>query len=147
MRAVGLTELNAEAGRFATSLKRGKTATIVALSGVLGAGKTAFTQSLASSFGVEETVTSPTFVIQKIYALPAGSRGGFKRLIHIDAHRITKAHELEVLGWSEIAADPDNIIVIEWPEHAAILIPRDAHRVRIEHIDEYARDISYGKEN
>ncbi|MCE9541672.1 tRNA (adenosine(37)-N6)-threonylcarbamoyltransferase complex ATPase subunit type 1 TsaE [Candidatus Kaiserbacteria bacterium] len=149
MRTLGLTAFKAEAADFAVRLKRGKAATVVALSGGLGAGKTAFTQVLARSLGVDETVASPTFVIQKVYQLPDTNGAGFKRLIHIDAHRIDKAHELEVLGWKEIAADPDNVIVVEWPEHAQKLIPADAYRVKIEYIDEFAREITYthGKKN
>lgn len=103
-------------------------ATIIALSGDLGAGKTTFAQGIARALGVEEAVASPTFVIEKIYEL-TGQK--WHRLIHIDAYRLEGEHELEVLGWSEVAQDRNNIIVIEWPEMVAKLISEDAMRIKI----------------
>ena len=67
-----LEELEAEAGRFAIGLvPRENGATLVTLSGELGAGKTAFTKAVARTLGVEQIVTSPTFVLEKVYQLPA----------------------------------------------------------------------------
>src|SRR3989344_8238961 len=74
-------------------------ATVVGLSGDLGAGKTTFTQAVARALGIRERVTSPTFVIMKIYALPRKWQGfplpkskgnpfcSWKRLVHIDCYR------------------------------------------------------------
>jgi tRNA threonylcarbamoyladenosine biosynthesis protein TsaE len=104
------------------------TATIITLSGDLGAGKTTFTQGIARALGVEETVTSPTFVLEKVYELTDQK---WERLIHIDAYRLVSEHELEVLGWHEMAQDPSNLIIIEWPEMVAELIPTDAIRITI----------------
>lgn len=116
-----LDEFNAEAGRFATSLTpRSEGATVIALSGQLGAGKTAFVQVVAKTFGVTEIVSSPTFVIEKIYQLQGKD---FKRLIHIDAYRLTSSEELLSLGWKEIVADSTNLIFLEWPEHVESIIP------------------------
>ncbi len=142
MRTQSLEEFKAEVARFTSELRAGDAATIVALSGELGAGKTTFTQTLARHFGIEETVTSPTFVIQKAYDTKSGP---FKRLIHIDAYRLKEARELEVLGWKEIASDPDNLIVIEWPERVAALIPESALRIALEFVDEETRNISYDR--
>ena len=134
VRVNGVTEM----GRFATSLveklqRQEEGATIVALSGELGAGKTTFAQAAAKALGVEETVNSPTFVIEKIYALQnSPPAGGWQRLVHIDAYRLNKADELRSLGWTELAADPGNLILIEWPEHVGSAIPKDAHRISIE---------------
>ena len=104
-------------------------ATVVTLSGELGAGKTTFAQGIAKALGVEETVTSPTFVIEKIYQL---EKQKFSRLVHIDAYRLNGAHELQMLGWDELLRDPQNLIVLEWPENVAELIPENAIRVRFE---------------
>jgi len=87
--------------------------TVVGLYGNLGAGKTAFTKYIASILGIEETITSPTFVIEKIYEL---SNQKFTHLIHIDAYRLKDSSELLHLGWKEIIADRNNLILIEWPE-------------------------------
>ena len=127
MEVHGLEEMEAEARRFVGSLVPDPaSARVVALSGELGAGKTTFAQGIARALGVEENVTSPTFVIEKIYQL---QNKEFSRLIHIDAYRLNDPHELEVLGWREIIADPTNLIVIEWPEKVADLIPANAMHV------------------
>ncbi|HUO50410.1 MAG TPA: tRNA (adenosine(37)-N6)-threonylcarbamoyltransferase complex ATPase subunit type 1 TsaE [Candidatus Paceibacterota bacterium] len=123
-------ELQEEAARFASRIvPHASAATIIALSGELGAGKTTFTQGIAKALGVDESVTSPTFVIEKIYALHDQK---FARLIHVDAYRLESAHELEVLGWHEIASDAANLILIEWPEKVATLIPEGAIRIRFD---------------
>ena len=122
-------ELRACAAQFARELRCGEAATLVALSGALGAGKTTFVQGVAAALGIGETVTSPTFVIEKVYELDGQK---WERLIHIDAYRLKNAHELEVLGWREIIADPANLILLEWPERVPELIPRDALRVFID---------------
>lgn len=129
-----LEEFNALAHGFTTSLSPNTSgATVVALSGELGAGKTTFVQEVARALGIAESVTSPTFVIEKVYEL---SDQRFKRLIHIDVYRLKDAHELEVLGWVELAADPGNLILIEWPERVPELIPAEAIRLRFEIQDE-----------
>ncbi len=96
------------------------TAFVVGLSGNLGAGKTAFTKCIAKSLGVEETVTSPTFVIEKIYEL---ENQKFSHLIHIDAYRLESGEELLNLGWQRIISDPKNMILIEWPEKVSSVMP------------------------
>lgn len=137
----GIEEMHNIAGSLAAQLAPKPTsATVVALSGDLGAGKTAFAKALARSFGIEEEVTSPTFVIEKIYALP---NGPFQRLIHIDAYRLNGAHDLHVLGWRELIQESGNLIILEWPEKVDRAIPRDAHQIRFEFLDENTRTISY----
>lgn len=128
-------------------------ATILALSGDLGAGKTAFVKALASALGITETITSPTFVIEQIYVLPKDAAtpsvnvvtgGHFDRLIHIDAYRLEKASELERLGWAEIASDPKNLICLEWPENVVgISHFSDARKLQFRFIDESTREISF----
>ncbi len=93
-------------------------ALIVGLSGHLGAGKTAFVKAVAKSLGVTEDVTSPTFVIMKLYEINAASP--WKRLIHIDAYRLERAEELEALGWEQLVADKNNLILVEWPENVGL---------------------------
>lgn len=122
------------ARRVARALKQGSgRATVLALSGELGAGKTAFTKALAASLGVREEVTSPTFVIVRTYPLMRDFvNRSFERLVHIDAYRLKSAEELSLLGWRELADDPGNLIVVEWPERVASLIPEEAVRIRFD---------------
>lgn len=135
-----LEELQAEAARFAATLSPHPAhATLVTLSGELGAGKTSFTQGLARALGVTESVTSPTFVLEKVYELEAQK---FARLVHIDAYRLEGAPALVPLGFTELYADPVNLIVLEWPEMVADAIPGDAARVTLSVVPE-GRHISY----
>ena len=96
-------------------------AVVVGLYGNLGAGKTAFSKCVAKTLGVDDTVTSPTFVIEKIYELKDKK---FTHLIHIDAYRLEKSSELLHLGWEEIITDSKNLILIEWPENVADIMPK-----------------------
>lgn len=118
-------------------------ATVVGLYGNLGAGKTTFTQFIAKSFGVEDDVTSPTFVLEKIYRIEDRIKNKelrFKNLIHIDAYRIEKSKELLHLGWNDIISDPANIILIEWPERVEDILPEHI-KVNLSHVSENSREI------
>ncbi len=97
-------------------------AVVVALHGDLGAGKTTFTQTLARSLGVTESVTSPTFVIMKGYELEEQT---FKNLIHIDAYRLESSSELSVLHFDRILKEPRTLVVIEWAEKVTDLLPAE----------------------
>lgn len=90
---------------------------VVGLSGHLGAGKTAFTKRIAKNLGVGEEVTSPTFVIMKIYETKNAS---FRRLVHIDAYRLEGREELGGLRFEEVVADPYNLVMMEWPENVGL---------------------------
>lgn len=128
-------------------------ATILALDGDLGSGKTTFTKYFISAFGVKQTVTSPTFVIEKIYKLPnkqilggsVSKLGNFKHkhIIHIDAYRLNNGEEMKDLGWEQISNDPQNIILIEWPEKIADILPKDTQKIKFKFIDENKREIIY----
>ena len=130
-----LAELEGEAARFARAVapaERG--ATLVTLSGELGAGKTAFTKAVAKALGIEETVTSPTFVIEKIYSLPrelGGPTPKFARLVHIDAYRLESGADLSPLGFDELMKDPSNLVLLEWPEMVADALPPAAVRITL----------------
>jgi tRNA threonylcarbamoyladenosine biosynthesis protein TsaE len=113
-------------------------ATIVGFYGELGSGKTTFMKYLAKAFGIEDTIKSPTFVIEKIYEL---ENKNFRHLIHIDAYRIEKEEEMLNLGWQEIIADPKNLICIEWADRIAGIMPPHI-MIKFEHVSENERKIS-----
>ncbi len=117
-----------------------KGATIIGLSGNLGSGKTTFTQCVAQELGITEFVTSPTFVIMKIYPT---KHAIFKKLIHIDAYRFEKSEELEVLELDKLATDPQNLILIEWPEKVAQALPKGMKIIRFEVVRESERRIDF----
>ncbi len=139
MEARTLEELEAEAARFVATLAPRTGATLVALSGKLGAGKTAFTKAVARALGVEEVVNSPTFVLEKIYSLTGKP---FARLIHIDAYRLEEGSDLAPLGFSVLMQDPGNLILLEWPEKVADALPEAAAKISIT-VQGDIRTISY----
>lgn len=125
---------------FVQNLKPSKEgATVFNLSGDLGSGKTTFTKEVAYLLGIKkEEVTSPTFVIEKIYAI---QHRDFTHLIHIDAYRLEKPEELLHLGWEEIIKDRKNLIFIEWGEKVKSILPQETKTIRFEFIDESTRTI------
>ena len=139
----GIGEVEARAQEFVAGLMpEPGHATIITLSGELGSGKTTFVQAVAKVLGVAERVTSPSFVIEKVYVLP---RGPFKRLVHIDADRLESAHELAILGWKELVADQESLVLLEWPERVADIIPSYAHRIALAYVDEDTRSFTYDR--
>jgi len=135
-----LEEMHAFAGGVVRGLTPRDTATVIALSGDLGAGKTTFTQGLARALGVTDAVTSPTFLVMRSYALTGRT---FTTLIHIDAYRIDDEDELRVLGLADLLLDPHNLIVIEWAERIPSFIPDNAFRFTLAHGEGETRTISY----
>ena len=113
-------------------------ALVVGLYGDLGSGKTTFTQSIAKIFGITEDITSPTFVIEKIYPI---DHAKFTNLVHIDAYRLDSAKELLVLDWERTVGDAKNIIFIEWPERVAEILPGNHAKILFKFISEFEREI------
>jgi tRNA threonylcarbamoyladenosine biosynthesis protein TsaE len=82
---------------------------LVILSGDLGAGKTTFVQGMGAELGVTDQVTSPTFVIARVYPTSTGVD-----LVHVDAYRLGSTLELDDL---DLDSDLDSAItVVEWGE-------------------------------
>jgi tRNA threonylcarbamoyladenosine biosynthesis protein TsaE len=134
-------EMKEAASRIVSTLvPKEDEATVIALSGDLGAGKTTFSQGVAEFFGVTGTVHSPTFVIMKRYEIDS-SKSAFKNIIHIDAYRIEKMDEFLVLGWEKIIADPYNLVLVEWPENIIDILPQHCMMIALKHIQETERGI------
>jgi len=115
-------------------------ALIVALSGNLGSGKTTFMQAICRTLAVKETVTSPTFVIEKFYKI---NYRGFTQLVHIDAYRLDGGKDLFLLAWERLIADPHNLIFIEWPEKVADILSGSELKVGFTFINETDRELEY----
>ena len=137
-----LDNLEGAAKKMLDTLRpRASGATLITLSGELGAGKTAFVKALAKELGVSGVVNSPTFVLEKIYLLPEG--GKFVRLVHIDAYRLGNGKELAPLGFEALMEDEQNIIALEWPERVADALPVPALRITLTLQSGGSRTLSY----
>ena len=90
---------------------------ILALTGQLGSGKTAFVQVLANSLGLNKVIQSPTFTLINEYKLPDGW------LIHGDLYRIDDINDIQKLGLQDYFSEPNTISAIEWADHAPQLFP------------------------
>ena len=120
---------------FAKSLP---SSAIIALEGDLGAGKTCFVRGLCEGLGGDpRQVNSPTFTIMQEYVIADG-----KRLVHIDAYRLSGEDELESIGWDELLQNKDAIIAIEWASKIKSALPHDHISIEIEHIDLHTRKIN-----
>lgn len=120
LRTSGPSETRAVAGTIARVLRPGD---VVALTGELGAGKTCFVQGAASSLGVTERVTSPSFVLRREY------RGRIP-MIHLDIYRLETLAEVVDLGFEEIF-DPERVTFIEWGDAMSPLLPADYLEVEL----------------
>ena len=116
-----LEVLKGMAQKLASSLTPSDRATLITLSGELGAGKTTLSQMIGETLGVTETMISPTFVLEKVYDLDG--EYGFERLVHIDAYRLKGGDELQALGFADILENKKNLVLLEWPEMVAEALP------------------------
>ncbi len=114
-------ETEALGARYAETLHPGD---VVAFSGDLGAGKTAFTRGVLRGLGYTGRVTRPTFAIANEYDTPRG------RAVHFDLYRILDEEALFELGFDEYL-DGSAIVLIEWSENAGNLLPDACRTVRI----------------
>jgi tRNA threonylcarbamoyladenosine biosynthesis protein TsaE len=120
------------AARLAPMLQAGD---IILLVGELGSGKTLFAGGLAAGLGVEEPVTSPSFVLVRQY------RSGFLPLTHADIYRLRTRNEFEDLDL--IADSEEGVLVIEWGDAIEAALPVDHLRVDFEVGEDEARTITF----
>ena len=114
-------ETEALGQRLAERLQPGD---VIAYTGDLGAGKTAFTRGLARGLGITERITSPTFTIVNEYL------GGRLPLFHFDMYRLGSSDELYEIGWEDYLAR-GGVCAVEWSEIVADALEEDCIRVDI----------------
>ena len=114
-------ETEALGERLAERLEPG---TVIAFTGDLGAGKTAFVRGVARGLGIAERVTSPTFTIVNEY------EGGRLPLFHFDMYRLGSADELFDIGWEDYLAR-GGVCAVEWSENVADALEEGCLRVDI----------------
>ena len=97
---------------------------VVVLAGELGSGKTTLAQGIAGGLGVTEPVVSPTFAIVREY-------DGRVPVAHVDVYRLDHVQELHDLGFEEIV-DGSRVVLVEWGELVAPILPLDRVVVRLQ---------------
>lgn len=124
-------ETEALGEQLALQLKPGA---IVAYTGDLGAGKTAFTRGLARGLGITEPVTSPTYTIVNEYL------SGRMPLFHFDMYRLGSSEELFDIGWEDYLAR-GGVCAVEWSENVMDAM-ENAIFVRIQSLGNNDREIT-----
>lgn len=102
---------------------------VLAFTGSLGMGKTAFTRGLARGLGCRGRVTSPTFTIVNEYE-------GRTPLFHFDMYRLGSSDELFDIGWDDYLAR-GGVCAVEWSERVSDTLPEDTIFVDIARTDEH----------
>ncbi|MBT4516294.1 MAG: tRNA (adenosine(37)-N6)-threonylcarbamoyltransferase complex ATPase subunit type 1 TsaE [Candidatus Komeilibacteria bacterium] len=129
----------AETEKIATELaKELKGGELLALSGNLGAGKTVFVKALGKALGVEENITSPTFVLMKVYNIEYERADKF---VHVDCYRLSIQEDLFEIGLGDYLNYDNIIVAIEWADKIANL-PDTAIKIHIELIKDDKRKIT-----
>ena len=115
----------AQLREFAAEFGRGlKAGDVVGLSGALGSGKTTFVKAIVSARLEGDPATSPSFTFWHRYA-------GTPPIDHLDLYRVEDTRELAELGLED-AFDGSSIVLVEWSERAADLLPPLDYEIAIE---------------
>ncbi len=125
-------ETEALGEKLAGKLRGGE---VIAFTGDLGAGKTAFTRGLARGLGIADRVTSPTFTIVNEY------EGGRLPLFHFDMYRLSCSDELYDIGWEDYLAR-GGVCAVEWSEIVEDALEADAIRVDIKNDGDDCRSVA-----
>ncbi|MFW5648616.1 MAG: tRNA (adenosine(37)-N6)-threonylcarbamoyltransferase complex ATPase subunit type 1 TsaE [Candidatus Alkaliphilus sp. MAG34] len=129
-------ELEEIAGKLGKLVDSGD---VICMVGDLGAGKTTFTQALAVGLGVEDYVTSPTFVLINEY-------DGRIPLYHFDVYRINDINEMEDLGYEEYFYG-DGVCAIEWADLIKDILPNNHLWIEIKITGAESRQICFDGTN
>lgn len=108
---------------------------VISISGELGTGKTCFVKGLAKGMGISQIITSPSFIILKIYhnKIP---------LYHFDVYRLDKLFQLEDIGFNQFQYG-DGVTVIEWGNKMKELLSFDHLQVNFYYYENKKRKIKF----
>lgn len=105
---------------------------VICLVGDLGSGKTVFAKAFASSLGITDNITSPTFNIIKEYD------NAEMKLFHMDVYRLSDIKQ--DLGISEYF-NKKGVCIIEWADLIEDILPKNRLDIKIRMVDENTRQI------
>ncbi len=127
------------AEKYGKQLRGGET---IGLIGELGAGKTAFVKGLAKGLGIKKTITSPTFVLMKVYPV---THRTIKYFVHVDAYRVKSAKALTGIGLEDYIKAADSIVAIEWADLVQKILPKKKILIKFKHTKLGERVINFNK--
>lgn len=109
---------------------------VVGLFGDLGAGKTTLLKGIIhGAAGVAlRDICSPTFNYLNIY------QGKHSPVYHFDLYRLTNASQFLSAGFDDFFY-LDGLCCLEWSEKIDSILPKEALRIYITHLDERQRQI------
>ena len=110
--------------KIALELKGGE---VIGFIGELGTGKTVFIKGLAQGLNIKNIITSPTFVLMKIYK----TKGLIKQLCHVDAYRLKSSQDLIDIGIKDYLSKKTAVTVIEWANQVKNILPKNKILVKI----------------
>lgn len=116
---------------FASHLRGGE---ILALEGMMGAGKTHFVKGLARGLGCSSEATSPTFTLIHEYG------GGRLPLVHADLYRLECGDEAAAIGLEDYF-DGECVVIVEWADKFPGLLPAEALRISIRLLEGDNREV------
>ena len=110
------------------------TGAIVLLKGNLGSGKTTFVRGVADALNLKPRITSPTFVLMKVYPTQYKK---IKHLVHLDLYRLTTT---SIVGIEDYLT-AENLVLIEWPEKITSILPKQKIKIFFKNLGENKREI------
>ena len=102
----------------------------IGLVGELGAGKTIFIKGVAQGLGIKKTITSPTFVLMKVYKV-RHNKSNITDFVHSDAYRLSSEQELIDIGINDWINKENVITAIEWAGKIKSILPFNTIFVKI----------------
>jgi len=115
---------------------------LITLNGNLGSGKTALTQCIAKHLKIKKRVTSPSFILMRIYTVPK-NKYKITELCHADFYRAQKG---SFSSLNEFLSDPNTLTIIEWPS-AIKKLPRPRVDIYLKLLSDNSRQITIDPKN
>ncbi len=103
---------------------------VVFLTGDLGAGKTVLARAMIGALGHKGAVKSPTYTLVENYELDGW------QVSHLDLYRLNDPEELHYIGFRDIVASSD-LVIIEWPEKGFGQLPKPSLQITITYSDSH----------